>query len=163
MVNKRASLEVGFMVVMALLLFIYILFAIYSQASKVSEKFNAVSDVYSEKQGYENTLYFKLSEDFLNSYQKILSENSEKILYSSVELNRLFEDDLEALFKQTDSSAPDGLKKLFASVNYFSFDGNKFYLGLSHWNTSRVYSNIIINYSSELNTSIGFDNFDLPF
>jgi len=162
MVNKKASLEVGVMVVMTLLLFVYILFAIYSQSSKVSENFNAVSNIYSEKQGYENTLYIKLSEDFLTSYQKVLSENSEKISSYSADLNKVFEEDLKVRFKQTDNSAPTELKKLFEGVTYFSFDGKKVYLGFSPLSAQRVYSNLNITYSSVLNVSTGFDNFDLP-
>jgi len=158
MVNKKASLEEGVMVVMTLLLFVYILFAIYSQSSKVSENFNAVSNIYSEKQGYENTIYLKLSEDFLTSYQKVLSENI--LGSSSVDLNKVFEEDLRDRFKQVDGS--DELKRLFGSINSFSFDGNKSYTGFPSLVAERNYSNFNITYSSGLNVSTGFDNFGLP-
>jgi hypothetical protein len=161
MINKKASIEVGVMVIMTLLLFIYIIFAISNQSSKVSENFNAVSNIYSEKQGYENTLYIKLTEDFLSSYQKILSENSEKIS-SSADLNKVFEEDLKVRFKQTESSVPEDLKKLFSGVTLFYFDGKKVYTSLSPWGAKRVYPNLNITYSSELNVSVGFDNFGLP-
>lgn len=159
MVNKKASLEVGVMVVMTLLLFLYIIFAISNQSSKVSENFNAVSNIYSEKQGYENTLYLKLTEDFLNSYQKVLSGD---LSSSTTDLNKFFEEDLKVRFKQTESSASEDLKKLFASVNLFSFDGKRAYAGLSTWSAKRVYPNLNITYSSELNVSVDFDNFGLP-
>jgi len=163
--GKRAAISIAVMVIVTLLLFVYILFAMNVQSSTVSEDYDSIrqlNDIYSEQAGYENTLYFKLAGDFLNSYQRVLKDNSEKLGTESVStLEGAFSADLETNFKRTDDGASDGFKKLFSQVNSFVFDGHRVYVS-SPWNVKKDYSPMNVQYDSTLNISIGFENFGLP-
>lgn len=166
--GKRAAISVVVMVIVTLFMFISILIAINYSSSKISENFNTVSqlnDVYARQQGYENTLYFKLVESFLDSYQKVLKDNSIRIGNdNSLSLGEVFRLEVDSNFRKVDDDSSPTLKELFSKSDPLVFDGENIYVKNSMFNTGKEFSvsNSQINYVFVLNTSLGFDRLELP-
>ena len=167
--GKKASISVGVMVIVTVLLFTYILISLNNSSTKISENFGIVSqlnDVYSEQQGYENTLHFRLVEVFLNSYQEVLNQNSLEIGPEQKDFNVIFNAKIYSNFVVQDKSIDPVLNNLFLSSHSF-FDGETATISITPW---RIERNLTFNevngsriiYSSNLNSSVSFKMLELP-
>ncbi len=170
MQNKRASISIGIMVIVTLVLFVFILVSLNFQASKLSDNFNAVSQlngIYSEQQGMENTLHFRLVEVFLNSYQETLKENSLKVGKEQVNFKEIFEKKIYSKVTARATEKDSQLNDLFSGIDPVVFNGETVYvtktpyiieknLTFDDLNGSRIL------YSSSLNSSVSFAMLELP-
>jgi len=178
MSNKKGSISIAVMVVGTLFLFAAVLFILYTDSSRVSGDFNDVfwyGRVYANETSLENSLYFILLESFLDSYQLVLKENSEKIGKENINLNEKFREKITGmkiedvgggvLFTFEDKVTPTdkatgGLLKNNFIV--YGFNGLSAGVIINNWkaNTTRTGSDgrvlLKVNYSSKLNANVSF-------
>jgi hypothetical protein len=176
MKNKKGALAVGVIVVMTILLFSYLFFKVITNSADIKNNLNPVlysGYVYAEKESYENSLYLILFEDFLNSYQKVLGDSSEKIGREKIDLNESFEQEFKENFDRVvvDSKKFVGGGKnnsflLFLSENNYDvkFDGNYSSVVFPEWTVERIVSGenfVRSKYTSSVESSVGFEKLGL--
>lgn len=170
MIKKRATVSILIMVMLTLVLFTYLLFSLNTNTSKISGDFELVKEVasvYSEKQGNENTVYFKLIKSFIDSYQRELSLNEDKFgINPDFDFNQDFLFLVNASFRKMNFEGIESNRvvgKIF-NGSILSFDGdsvlvtNKFVIRRE----ARVANkNGILESALDSNVSLGFDKLEL--
>lgn len=172
MFNKRGEVAVGVMVIVALLLFTFLLVQINVNASSVKDSFAIVysyGDVYAAQESMENSLYFVLLESFLNNYKKVLDENSLDIGFSTVNLNDKFKEKMNSDLVVFSNYQGTNRFELFLKEKkpYITFDGESAKIVVDKWREEKVLrdgENIYFNtsYGSALSSEVLFKRLELP-
>lgn len=169
MFNRKGSVSIAVMVVGTLFLFAAVLFILYTDSSRVSGDFNDVfwyGRVYANETSLENSLYFILLEHFLDNYQLVLKENSEKIGKENINFNEKFRE------KITDSKSYPRPAFLPGYIDdkslVYGFNGLSAGVTIDNWKINDTRTDpdgrvlLKINYSSELSSNVSFDRLELP-
>ncbi len=176
--NKKGSVSIAIMVLGVLFLFTGILSILSMGSLKVSGNFDDAlwyGRVYANESSLENSLYFILVESFLNNYQVVLKDYSEKIGHDNVNLNEIFREKVTGTkvenfgdgvlfsFDGEDMQRVGAVGDFFRGNNaVYSFDGKSARVRAENWRTniSRVDSdgNVLlrVNYSSMINADVSF-------
>lgn len=162
--NKTASISVGIMVICTILLFLFTLFAMNSNSGKVIEEYGVIYDLdktYSEKQGYENFLYFKLLESFLDSYSFTLS--NQKGDFDSEGLYPNFVRNISSSFKNIEESSLSTIREVLTKSEVELVDYDSIGANVIGWEiVKNKEGSHKINYSANLSVLVSVKMLDLP-
>jgi len=165
--NKRGSISIAVMAIGTFVIFSALMFMLAINSSKIVGDFGDVysyGGVYAEQRALENSMYFILVEQFLNNYQKVLTENSNKIGSDNIDLNKNFS---EKISKIVIAEPQDVEMKefLLKKTPVFSFSGDSANIVVNGWNTNRnngekgVFFNT--DYYSTISANVNFKMLEL--